>query len=266
MEENSIHLEGSVSSHLGYKRTNNEDNFLLQGEINAESTAVLEISPVMEPLLGGWHCFAVFDGMGGGERGEVASWLAATEFQKLSAQPGLSPDGALALARSAFRNANRRIIRQQDRSMYGTTGTAVFTNGAKFRVFHLGDSRAYLYRLGALFQLTKDQTLAAMKIEIGLYEPDDPRALREKHQLTEYIGCDPTLEAITPQETEWLTLFPGDRLLLCTDGLSGMCSDAEIRETLRDYSDPIAAAWKLTERALRAGGRDNVTSLVVGRR
>ena len=266
MEQNTIRLEGSVSSHLGYKRPNNEDNFLLQGEINAESAPVLELSPLLTPLLSTWHCFAVFDGMGGGERGEVASWLAASEFQKLSAEADLGPGGAQALARAGFRNANRRILRQHDESMYGTTGTVVFTDGARFRVFHLGDSRAYLYRLGALFQLTQDQTLAAMKIEAGYYTADDPRAAQEKHQLTQFIGCDPTLEAITPQETEWLTLFPGDRLLLCTDGLSGMCAEAEIRETLRDYPDPIAAAWKLTERALRAGGRDNVTSLVVGRR
>ncbi|MBR1658739.1 MAG: serine/threonine-protein phosphatase [Oscillospiraceae bacterium] len=265
MERETLRLEGSVSSHLGYKRRNNEDNFLLQGEMNAESAPVVETAPKLSPTLGGWHCFAVFDGMGGGERGEVASWLAAKEFQKLSADAGLGPGGVTGLARGAFRAANRRILQEQDRAMYGTTGTAVFTDGQRFRVFHMGDSRAYLYRFGALFQLTQDQTVAAMKIDIGYYSADDPRALRERHQLTEYIGCDPTLEELAPQESEWLQLLPGDRLLLCTDGLSELCSDTEIRETLRDFPDPIGASWKLTERALRAGGRDNVTCMVIGR-
>ncbi|MBR1497314.1 MAG: serine/threonine-protein phosphatase [Oscillospiraceae bacterium] len=265
MRKEKIRLEGSVSSHLGYHRANNEDNFLLQGKINAESAPVMEIAPPLSPLLGNWHICGVFDGMGGGERGEVASWLAAREFQKLSAGAELGAAGVESLARRAFRAANRRILQERDRTMYGTTGTVLFTDGRRFRVFHIGDSRAYLYRFGALYQLTHDQTLAAMKIDIGYYTADDPRAAKERHQLTDYIGGDPTLEEIEPQESDWLLLIPGDRLLLCTDGLTEMCADDDIRLVLRDFPDPISASWKLTEAALRAGGRDNVTSLVLGR-
>ena len=178
MKKKTVLLEGSVSSHLGYHRPNNEDNFLLQGEINAESAPVLETAPPLSPWLGVWHCFAVFDGMGGGERGEVASWLAAKEFQRLSAGPELDAAGVDALAVGAFRAANRRILQERDKTMYGAAGVAVFTDGRRFRVYHLGDSRAYLCRFGALFRLTRDHSVAAVKIDIGYYAEDDPRAAR----------------------------------------------------------------------------------------
>lgn len=149
--------------------------------------------------------------------------------------------------------------------MYGTTGTIICTNGVKFKVFHLGDSRAYLFRNGELYQLTKDQTLAAMKVSLGFYEENDPLVEKEKHQLTEYIGCDQTLENLRPLESQWMDLLSGDKLLICSDGLYDMCSNAQIIEIMKNEEQPEKIAQKLLQRALENGGLDNITCLVLER-
>ena len=265
VESERITLNGGVSSHLGYRRGNNEDNFLMQGQINDNSVPVLELAMELRPTLYQWHCFAVFDGMGGGERGEIASWLAAEAFQQLSASGPLAQVDVDLLAETGFWDANRRIILREDPDMYGTTGTAVFTDGEWFRVYHLGDSRAYLFRMGALYQITEDQTLANVKIQAGIYAANDPQAVRDSHRLTQYIGCDPTMKAVKPLESRWMRLLRGDRLLLCSDGLYDMCSDREIRECMALCPEPVTASWKLVEMALKNGGVDNITCLVAGR-
>ena len=137
-------IAGAVSSHLGYVRPVNQDNFILQRQVNEESGPVLELSPDLTPELGDWYCFGVFDGMGGGEQGEVASWLAAKEFQSLSADRKLRRGEIDLLVRDTFRAANRAILEQHNDRMYGTTGTVVFTDANYFKIYHLGDSRCYL--------------------------------------------------------------------------------------------------------------------------
>lgn len=265
MGSEALRLTGSVSSHVGYSRTNNEDNYLLQGRINEDSIPVLEIAPELRPTLGQWHCFAVFDGMGGGARGEIASWLAAVAFQRLTASGPLEQVDVDLLAETAFWDANRRILLREDPDMLGTTGTAIFTDGGRFRVYHLGDSRAYLFRMGGLYQLTEDHTLANVKIQAGIYAANDPQVRIDSHKLTQYIGGDPSMKALKPTASQWMPLLPGDRLLLCSDGLYDMCSDRDIRDCLTLCPEPVTASWKLVELALKNGGKDNVTCLVVGK-
>ena len=257
-------LVGAVSSHVGYVRLVNQDNFILQRQMNEESGPVLELSPDLTPMLGGWYCFGVFDGMGGGEQGEVASWLAAKAFQSLSANRRLRRGEIDLSVRNAFRIANREIITRGRGKIYGTTATVVFTDGDYFKIYHLGDSRCYLYRLGAIFRLTRDHTLASVKQELGVYR-NGVISRREKHVLTEYIGADSTGKELRPEETPWFTLMPCDRLLLCTDGLHDLLEEREMREQLRNVREPLECAWKMTEIALTRGGGDNITTLVAAR-
>lgn len=257
-------LEAALLSDTGLRRPNNEDNFLLNRRMNETSGPSAEV-PECRLRESAWHCCAVFDGMGGGEFGELAALLSARAFRDFPPQGRLRREDVERLAREAFRSANRAVLEQNLESMYGSTGTALYTDGRAFKIFHLGDSRAYLFRDGALTRLTKDQTLAAMKAEDGVYSPGDPLYEREKCLLLEYIGCDATLKALKPLETPWTEILPGDVMLLCSDGLYDMCGEAEIAEILRGAATPWDAVRRLTDAAKRNGGEDNITCLAIRR-
>ena len=255
-------LEAALLSETGLRRPNNEDNFLLNQRMNETSGPSAEVPECRLPESA-WHCCAVFDGMGGGEYGEVAALLSARAFRDFPPEGRLTREDVERLARESFRRANRTVLEQNLEDMYGSTGTALYTDGRAFKVFHLGDSRAYLFRGGTLTRLTKDQTLAAMKAENGIYAPGDPLYEQEKSLLLEYIGCDESLKALKPLETPWADILPGDAILLCSDGLYDMCRDAEIAEILRDAATPWDAVRHLTDAAKHNGGEDNITCLAI---
>lgn len=253
----------SVSSDVGRLRPNNEDNYILDRYMNEHSQSSSQASLSLRDAGGYWHFAAVFDGMGGGELGEAASAAAARIFRDTAAR--LSPEASrqqvdLAI-RGAFQEANNAVIAlRQACNVLGTTGTVCCMNGREFKLYHLGDSRAYLFREEQLFQLTKDQTLAQMKLDTGLFG-GAPLPEADRHALTDYIGRDRTQENLCPVESQWIPLEPGDRLLLCSDGLYDMCPDIQIQQLLQRHPDPQALTRALTEAALTGGGRDNVTCI-----
>lgn len=257
-------IRSVVVSDVGCMRGNNEDNYLLSGYVNIHSTDHMEACfETSSPE--GWCLAGVFDGMGGGEQGEVASRITAQLFGQcaLSIRHKDRNDAVEAI-RKAYLDANNRIIQlQQESKIYGTTGTVLCTDGEAFKIFHLGDSRAYLLRDGSLFRLTRDQTLAQMKIEVGIYEETDPQAELERHKLTEYIGRDWTRENLRPVETEWTPICKEDRLMLCSDGLYDMCAEDVVVKILRENKQADEAAQKLIQSAIEAGGEDNVTCIVL---
>lgn len=258
-------LEGHVNSDVGCVRKNNEDNFILLKAIN-ENAANRKTADVCAAYpVGKWNCIAVFDGMGGGEKGEEASRIAATEILSALEKLGEYASGSQVdeAMHGGFGKANKEIVRlQQESRVYGTTGTVCCTDGHRFKIYHLGDSRAYLFRDEQLFQLTRDQTVAQMKIDAGFYSKDDVRIEAEKHQLTEYIGCDWTNENLRPIESEWIEVQPGDQLVLCSDGVYDMCTDAQIENILKKASGTDDASDALVKEALANGGRDNATCTV----
>ncbi len=155
-------------SDVGRIRENNEDNYLLDEHINTSFDKHSFISACV-PKSG---VAGVFDGMGGGEAGEQASLHAAQSF--LAAASGLkkkiSHDNIDRTLRNAFQSSNNGIIRLNEKyKVLGTTGTVVFCGDGCYKIYHLGDSRAYLFRNNVLSQLTRDQTLAQMKTELGFY-------------------------------------------------------------------------------------------------
>ena len=137
------------------------------------------------------------------------------------------------------------------------------SNGVEFKIYHLGDSRAYLSREDELLQLTKDQTLAQMKLDVGMYREDDPAAEADKHKLTEYIGRDWTRENIRPVESRWIPIQAGDCVLLCSDGLYDMCKNEEIANILRVNSTTEEKTASLVRSAIIRGGEDNITCVIV---
>ena len=259
-------VNACVVSDVGLIRGNNEDNYILDTCMNVNADRHIQAQTTFEALKDQWHLFGVFDGMGGGEKGEIASGTTAKVFKDawLRASDCADKTEIDNILRKSFLDSNNEIVHLQRKfKIYGTTGTVICTNSEEFKIYHLGDSRAYLLRDGQLFRLTKDQTLAQMKIDVGLYEASDPQAEMERHKLTEYIGRDWTKENLSPVESEWIPIEPNDRILLCSDGLYDMCTDTNIAEILKSLPMPATAAKNLVQAALANGGEDNITCVVL---
>lgn len=266
MSEQKFGFSGSAVSDVGRVRPNNEDNYVLGKYTNSNSSDHSEIAVSVSNSTDAWQFAGVFDGMGGGEAGELASKFSAEIFlSAFSNLKGIPSKTEVDLVlRKAFLEANNRIIQlQQECRVFGTTGTVLCANGMEFKIYHLGDSRAYLVRENELFQLTKDQTLAQMKIDVGLYDHNHPQAEAEKHKLTEYIGRDRTRESIRPVESLWNEIQSGDQILLCSDGLYDMCTSEEISNILGGEGGMAAKAARLVKAAVANGGIDNVTCVLV---
>lgn len=256
-------LSAGVSSNLGKVRAINEDNFLLFHFINEHFTPTLEHHCHQDMAANSWRCFAVFDGIGGLESGELAAHLAAEVFRDIATglATDLLHDEIDHKIQDGFSFANREV-RKLRKAKCGTTGTIVCTNGEQFKIYHIGDCRAYLFRSNNLFQLTRDQTLSEMKIQRGIYHADTPEQKRDSHILTNYIGRAVDFK-LHPIESQWIPLRLGDKVLLCSDGLYDMCSDQEMQQIINKGDDIEHTVKSLTNQALINGGQDNVTCILV---
>jgi protein phosphatase len=204
----------------------------------------------------------VADGMGGHPAGDVASQMAMNTL--IEAFPTL-PDGDLGLAlKQAYRRANETVFQAgQDEPAHagmGTTLTTALLHGKYATVANVGDSRAYLQRGNALTQVTRDHTVVAEEVVQGRLTVDAARRDPRRNRLTHVIGTHPRLESKLPDVFE-LTLLPGDRLLLCSDGLYDVLDDGDMRRALQDQ-DPGDAARELVQSAKERGTRDNATAVV----
>jgi PPM family protein phosphatase len=235
-----LFLEPFGATDAGKVRQNNEDA-LLVGDGKDETL------------------FAVADGIGGFEAGEVASRIAVEALREL--EPGVPFEAAIG-------EANRRILavgRGDERlSGMGTTIVAVRFGGTQERpvaeVAHVGDSRAYLLRGGNFRPLTEDHSLVAELVRSGDLTRDQAAEHPQKNLITRALGA----EAEVDVDTAILPVEAGDRILLCSDGLSDMVPEARISEILAESpDDPETPVRRLLSAALDAGGADNVTVVVV---
>jgi protein phosphatase len=210
---------------------------------------------VCEPPL-----FAIADGMGGAQAGELASRLAAAAIEEAGAAAG----DAEAVA-AAVRAANARIF---ERSLtdpavagMGTTATVALVDehAGTLTLAHVGDSRGYRYREGVLEQLTTDHSLVAELVRTGRLTEAEAAVHPHRSVITRALGTEAEVEV----DTRTLELAPGDLILLCSDGLSAMVRDDEIARLLGESDlDPYQAAETLVRAANAAGGEDNVTVVV----
>lgn len=202
--------------------------------------------------------FAVADGLGGHQAGEVASSLAVETLVHASPR---RPD-AKALGR-AVRTANRAVIEAAEsgrgRTGMGTTMTAAMVEGLRIAIAHVGDSRAYLLHRGGLRQLTEDHSMVADMVRAGQLTEEESRVHPNRSVITRALGSDPNLVV----DTFEVDAEEGDRLLLCTDGLTGMLVDAEIARILAETPNPDTAVQALVSAANAAGGHDNITAVLV---
>ena len=202
--------------------------------------------------------FAVADGLGGHEAGEIASEITINTLNDLAPQ---SAD-AEALARAVVA-ANLNVIKAPSQGVgregMGTTLTAAILEKERLVIAQVGDSRAYLLHNGSLQQLTRDHSLMADMIEAGQLTEAEARVHPNRSVITRAIGSDPHMQ---PDLYE-LNVETGDRLLLCSDGICGMIEDHEIASIMRQAPSAQSCADQLVEAALAAGGFDNATAVVV---
>jgi serine/threonine protein phosphatase PrpC len=227
-------LVGAVSD-VGKGRSGNEDRFLVDLEHDL---------------------YAVADGMGGHRAGEVASATAIESLQG-AYQAGAALDEAVGEANAAvFAKASANV----DMRGMGTTLTAVaLRDGRTALLGHVGDSRAYLMRDGGVTQVTDDHSLVEQLVREGRLSPEEALHHPQRAIITRALGVDPDVEV----DTYRVDLRPGDRIVLCSDGLTNMVADDSIAAVLRGQSDPQQAAERLVDMANDAGGDDNITVVIL---
>ena len=229
-----MRITAGVATDVGRVRQGNEDAF------------------VVEPPL-----YAVADGMGGARAGEVASQLALatiTEMQK----------AGTASLEDEVREANRIVFaRAGEDERYagmGTTLTAVLASPEAIHLAHVGDSRAYLARAGALRQLTRDHTLVDRMVQAGEITRDEAEVHPHRNVLLRALGTEPKVDV----DADDIGLLEGDRVVLCSDGLTTMVTEDQILAILEaTVGKPQDAADRLVRAANRAGGIDNITVIVL---
>jgi PPM family protein phosphatase len=259
-------------SHIGCVRKTNEDQFLVA---DLAKTMRIRHTSLPEPKVQfgneRGHLFLVADGMGGHAAGEYASAMAVTAIEQFTLNTfkwffhpgGADAQRVLAQFQTALREAEKQIFEvtqeHPDLRGMGTTVTMAYHLDGQLCIVHAGDSRAYMFEEGELRQITEDHTLAADLVRKGALKPDDVARHRLRNLITNVVGGNEALHFV---ESHALQLRAGDRLLLCSDGLTEMLSNGVIAATLRDESDPEAACRSLVAQANEAGGRDNITVVI----
>jgi serine/threonine protein phosphatase PrpC len=206
---------------------------------------------VCEPPL-----FAVADGMGGAQAGELASTLAAAALRDKGSDHG----GGEQRVDELIQEANRRVYQRQSEdasaSGMGTTMTVALVEDGRVAIGHVGDSRAYLIRGRGLEQLTEDHSLVAELVRSGKLSPEEAESHPQRSVITRALGTDPDVDV----DTFSVETKPGDLFLLCSDGLTSMVDDETIlREIDRNRGDLASAAKALIRAANKGGGEDNIT-------
>jgi PPM family protein phosphatase len=226
----------AAATHAGRKRRRNEDAF------------------VERPPL-----FAVADGMGGAQAGEVASRLAAAALED-DADGATGPEErVVALIEEANRRVFQRANEDEAASGMGTTMTVALVDGDQVTIGHVGDSRAYRFRAGELEQLTDDHSLVAELVRSGRLTPEEADTHPQRSVITRAVGTDPDIDV----DRFTVEAAPGDVYLICSDGLSDMLDERQIRDVFSEHSDDLEAAAKaLVGAANRVGGDDNITVVV----
>jgi protein phosphatase len=221
------------ASDTGRKRRRNEDSY------------------VIAPPL-----FAVADGMGGAQAGEIASKLAAAALEDTDAGALSGKDRVMSLIQEANRRVYERSNEDPNASGMGTTITVALVEDGGVTIGHVGDSRAYRYRDGSIEQITEDHSLVNELMKSGKLSPEEAETHPQRSVITRALGTDPDVDV----DSFTVETQVGDVFLLCSDGLTTMVDDDDILGVLERYHDDLDRATKsLVSAANRGGGEDNIT-------
>ena len=262
---NTIKYTSAVSVDKGLIRNNNEDNFYFNGEyLNAnerDNSNTFTSSPSNQMQI-----YGVFDGMGGEALGEEASLIAAQVMskthKKLTSGNGNFEKEVLASVQGANSKICQKIIESGEKRI-GTTFSALVIENDKAKVFNVGDSRVYLLRDNELQQVSVDDTTAQRLVSMGVITPEEATTHKDRHKLTQHLGIFKDELLIEPHISKELEIKKDDKFLLCSDGLTDMLTDDEIFKILSKNKSCEELCEELVRAALKNGGKDNVTTIVV---
>ena len=274
----SVTVEFGAVTDTGKVREKNEDAFLIYRTGRFWEKLHTNLHP---DLLGDRHeenayAMAVADGMGGLSAGEVASRTALVTIVNMtlsSVKWSLKMDDPETRSQEILEGIERAIgyLTQADVTLsrqakmegapkgIGTTLTGTYSYANDLFIFHVGDSRAYLFRNKKLFQITRDHTVAQMLADSGVIQQSEVENHHFKHLLTRAVGLH---EGKVDVEIHHLNLLDGDSILLCSDGLTDMVADKDIEKVLKSSGNAQQKCDALLEHALNAGGKDNVTVVI----
>jgi len=242
-------VEAAVLTDVGRHRETNQD---AASFVRPHDPAVVAAKGVL---------LVVADGMGGHSGGEVASRIAVEAVRRAYYENGAEPAEALAHAVARANGEIYEAARQNPRlAGMGTTCTALAIRADGAACAHVGDSRIYLVRRGRIYAMTADHSSVQQMVDLGLLTPDQARHHADKNVLLRAVGTHPEVEVAT-----WNDLFPvepGDRFVVCSDGLYTLVEDTEI-EALVLAQRPATACRRLVQLALDRGGYDNITVAVL---
>lgn len=256
-------VTASVISHKGCERTNNEDNFFFNGDYMSID-AIDAGAWVSEDFSDSTQLYAVCDGMGGAQFGERASTLIVRKMISLMVMLGNADVDALVdsfcheASDEVFRDGEQRSAKYQ-----GTTMAMVVLKRNQAHVYNVGDSRVYLIRGDSIQQLSTDHSEVSRLIRGGLLTKEQARKHPRGNVITQYIGMS---QAEKPRDfvaSQRINLQRGDRLLLCSDGITDLLSDADILQVVRSSGTARDAVKGLSLRAMELSGKDNLTAIVL---
>ena len=250
-------------SDTGLRREHNEDRCLVQMLGRPAEEGVFD-APVV--LAGAALLLAVCDGMGGAAAGEVASAISVETLSRRAAlrstadggDPGEIERWLVEGVREANRMTLERVVADPALEGMGSTLTAAVLSGASMVLAHVGDSRAYHLRDGSLRRVTADHSLVGRLVALGRITEEQAREHEQRHLLLEAIGTDSEPEI----DRGTVPLLPGDRVLLCSDGLTDLVRDEEIGRVMEGRSAPAEQCAALVAMANGRGGVDNVTVVI----
>ena len=244
-------LDAACGCNMGKRRQNNEDNFLFLDQHLPEENGGLPEILTCKSKLGKRPCFSVFDGLGGENFGESASFSAAKCQLVMRQKPPrrITPKYLVQMVQQ-LNDAVMQCKREHFTEYMGTTMVSLIFTPWKAHICNVGDSRAYLLRKTNLQQLSVDHIA------------QQPANSTRKAPLTQSLGLDPEEITLQPHFAS-VALRRGDRFLLCSDGLTDMLTDAQIAAILQEKTDAKACAEALIQGALEAGGKDNITVVIM---
>lgn len=245
-------LNSACLCHSGLVRLNNEDNFLFNQILLDEKHHNMESPLVYKTFLNGAKFFAIFDGMGGEAKGEVASYTAAQCAKKIAVHPPTKQDTFLTFLNDAYHEINQAVFHQAEQLCVNRMGSTMAMLCLKEKyayVSNLGDSKVFRLRDGILEQLSIDHTDA---------QELKKRGINRKPRLTQHLGIDPNEMIIEPYVTSFVVKRK-DYYLLCSDGLTDMLCNEEIQHTIKISKNVVNCVEQLVQKALDNGGKDNIT-------
>lgn len=232
-----MRIETGVRTDVGRVRDGNEDSYLMD-----------------EPLFG------IADGMGGHAAGEVASSTAVAALSSGAARVNSEdPESLVALIKEANRAIFDKATKDDSLHGMGTTCTLVLIDAHRAHLAHVGDSRAYLLRDGDLSRLSEDHTLVGRMVREGQLTEEEAAKHPQRSMITRSLGIDSDVRV----DLRSFDVRDGDRIMLCSDGLTSMIDEGTIKRVLQQTKSPQAAADELVDLANEAGGDDNITVVVL---